>query len=87
MEDDTQRRARYGADSRLWGNQKRPRDRKMLLVIQTLYPNVILTNKRVMIYKQAHSLSTPRIVIGFVYAKRDEDEKERVARDLKNKRF
>jgi len=62
---------------------KRSGDYKMMLGMQALYPNFILTNKEAMIYKQTPSQATTWIVIGIDYPKRHEDEKQRVERLFK----
>ena len=55
----------------------------MLLVLQGLYPDVMLTNKNAKIYKQEHSLVTIRVVTGLSFVPRHEN-KEWLANRLHN---
>ena len=66
-EDTHARRARYGNDWYRWEPKRLPNDFKMLLVLQALYPDVILTNKHDRVYKQAHTLATTRLVTGLSF--------------------
>ncbi len=55
-------------------------DYNMLLVLQALYPDVILTSKHARIYKQAHHLATTWLVTGLSIVSRNEREEWREKR-------
>ncbi len=58
-EDTPARRARHGKDWHRWKPKRLPNDFKILLVLQPMYTDVILTNKHARVYKQP-TLSQPR---------------------------
>jgi hypothetical protein len=47
-----------------WGGKRAPGDKRLLLVLGALYPDVILTNMNARIYHETHSLVTTRTVKG-----------------------
>jgi hypothetical protein len=57
----------------------------MLVVLQAMYPDVILTIKHARIYKQAHRLATTRLVTGLSFASRNENEEWRAKPQKKSK--
>jgi hypothetical protein len=79
-EDTPERRSRYGNYWHRWEAKRFSGDYKMLVVLQALYPDVILTNKHASIYKQAHHLASTRLVTGLSFVLRNEREEWRVKR-------
>ena len=63
-EDTPERRVRYSTDWRDWSSRRPPGDRKLLLVIKTLYPDVCFDNHPVRKHLQRHDIQTTRTVKG-----------------------
>ena len=63
-EETPERRARYARQWDEWEHKRAPGDKRLLLVLGALYPDVILTNENARIYRETHSLVTTRTVKG-----------------------